>query len=44
MATMNFLAIGLIRHAGFTNLANARRLCNSVLNHPNYLAIRPTLA
>jgi predicted transposase YbfD/YdcC len=43
MASLNNLAIGLLRHAGFTNLAHARRLCNSLFNHPNYLAIGPTL-
>jgi len=44
MASLNNLAIGLLRHAGFTNLAHARRLCNSLFNHPNDLAIGPNLA
>ena len=43
MASLNNLVIGLLRYAGFTNLAHARRLCNSLFNHPNYLAIGPTL-
>ena len=43
MASLNNLAIGLLRFAGFTNLAHARRLCNSLLNHPTCLPIGLTL-
>lgn len=43
MASLNNLVIGLLRLVGFTNLAHARRLCNSLLNHPYYLSLEPTL-
>jgi predicted transposase YbfD/YdcC len=43
MASLNNLVIGLFRLAGFTNLAHARRFCSSLLNHPTYLTIEPTL-
>lgn len=43
LASLNNLVIGLLRLAGFTNLAHARRVCNSLLYHPAYLTIEPTL-
>ena len=43
MASLNNLVIMLLRHPGFANLAHTRRLCKGIFNHPNYLAIRPTL-
>jgi predicted transposase YbfD/YdcC len=43
MASLSNLTIGLLRTAGFTNLARARRICNALFNHPNYLALGPTL-
>jgi len=32
MASLNNLVIGLLRHAGFANIASARRACNAALN------------
>jgi len=43
MASLNTLVIGLLRHAGFTNLARARRVCNSLFNQSTYLAIERML-
>jgi predicted transposase YbfD/YdcC len=42
-ASLNNLVIGLLRHAGFTNLARARRVCNSLFNQATYLAIERML-
>jgi len=39
MASLNNLIIGLLRHAGFTNIARGRRACNSLFNHTAYQAI-----
>lgn len=36
MAALNNLAIGLLRHVGFTNLAQARRACNALFNPTTY--------
>ncbi len=43
MASLNNLVIGLLRHAGFTNIARARRACNSLFNHTTYLDIQRML-
>lgn len=43
IASLNNLAIGLLRHAGFTNLAHARRACNALFNHKTYRAIEQML-
>jgi predicted transposase YbfD/YdcC len=43
MASLNNLVIGLLHHAGFTNLARARRLCNSLFNQTTYSAIERML-
>jgi predicted transposase YbfD/YdcC len=43
MASLNNLVIGLLRVAGFTNLAHARRVCAGMFNRSTYLAIARTL-
>lgn len=43
IASLNNLAIGLLRHLGFTNLAHARRTCSGLFNHTAYLAIERAL-
>lgn len=43
MASLNNLAIGLLRYLGFANLAHARRACSGLFNHTTYLAIERTL-
>jgi predicted transposase YbfD/YdcC len=43
MASLNNLAIGLLRHAGFTNLAQARRACSALFNQTTYLIIERML-
>lgn len=43
MATLNNLAIGLLRHAGFNNIATARRAGASLFNHTTYLYLERTL-
>lgn len=43
MASLNNLVIGLLRVAGFTNLAHARRVCDGMFNRATYLAIGRTL-
>jgi predicted transposase YbfD/YdcC len=43
MASLNNLVIGLLRHAGFTNLAHARRVCSGWFNLATYRAIERTL-
>jgi len=43
MASLNNLAIGLLRHAGFTNLAHARRACSGLFNQMTYLTIERML-
>lgn len=39
MASFNNLVIGLLRHAGFANIASARRACNAALNQTKAQAI-----
>jgi hypothetical protein len=43
LASRNNLAIGLLRHAGFTNLARARRACNGIFDQTTYLIIERML-
>ena len=43
MASLNNLAISLFRHAGFTNIAHARRIFNGLLNHTTYLSLQRPL-
>lgn len=43
MATLNNLALGLLRHLGFTNLAHARRIVSASFNQTTYLAIESML-
>ena len=43
MASLNNFAIGLLRHLGFTNIARARRACDSLFSHTTYLALGRTL-
>jgi predicted transposase YbfD/YdcC len=43
MASLNNLAIGLLRYAGFTNLAQARRACSGLFNQTTYLTIEQML-
>jgi len=43
MASLNNLVIGLLRHLGFTNLARARRVSDSLFNQTAYLAIERML-
>jgi predicted transposase YbfD/YdcC len=42
-ATLNNLAIGILRHIGFTNIAQARRIFDGLINQPNHLAIGRTI-
>jgi predicted transposase YbfD/YdcC len=43
MASLNNLAIGLLRAAGFANLAQARRVCNALFNQTTYSTIQRML-
>lgn len=42
-ATLNNLTIGLLRLAGFTNIAQARRTFDGLLNQPNHLDLERVL-
>ena len=43
MASRNNLVLGLLRVAGFTNLAHARRVCTALFNQTTYSAIERAL-
>jgi predicted transposase YbfD/YdcC len=43
MAALNNLAIGLLRRAGFCNIAQARRACDALFNPTTYLSLERLL-
>jgi len=43
LASINNLAIGLLRASGFTNIKKARRTFDGLLNQTNHLALEPIL-